>query len=416
LLPDRDYFFRITSRDAAGNTVTDDNGGRLYTFRTLKPLRPPFVDDLEHGAADWTVANDELDAESGSIFSSSAWQLGQPQNELASSAHSGANAWGTNLGGEANDYANTSLITPAIKLAGGNLATLRFWHNYDFTPRSEEGDIMELGGVYATTNNGGVWIPLQEYDSSSWGWEEVELDLTPYIGQVVRIGWAYALLSMDAVAHPGWLVDDVSVTVTNVERGTIVVSNNLAQARFQLSGPLERSGTGWSLVLSNAPAGSYVVAYQPAPYYVTPLPQTKVLSGTNTIVLAGNYTFADVNQNGLSDAWEQQFFGAVLPNRPPDADTDGDGQSDYAEFIAGTNPTNALSAFYVLPPAILPNRTVQLEWPSVVGHAYQAHLSTNLVEWLPASGWLIATNTESVLILPPLATFPSCLFRLEVRP
>jgi hypothetical protein len=416
LLPDRQYFFQVTSRDAAGNAVTDNNGGKLYTFRTLKPLQPPFVDDLEHGAANWTVANDELNAEFIGLFTSSAWQLGRPQNELASQAHSGANAWGTNLGGEANDYASTSLITPAIELAGGNFATLRFWHNYDFTPRSEEGDILEQGAVYVTTNNGGAWIPLAQYDLSSGGWEDIELDLTPYIGYVVRVGWAYGLLSMEAVAHPGWLVDDVSVTVTNVERGTIIVTNNLAQARFQLTGPLEQSGAGWSLVLSNAPPGSYVLAYEPVPFYVTPSPQTNVLSGTNTIVFAGDYTFADANGNGLSDAWEQQFFGAVLPNRPADVDTDGDGQSDYAEFIAGANPTNAQSVLCVLPPAILPNRTVQLEWPSAPGHAYRAHLSTNLVEWLPASAWLIATNTNSAVILPPLATFPNCLFRLEVRP
>jgi hypothetical protein len=416
LLPDRQYFFQVTSRDDAGNSVTDENRGKLYTFRTLKPLQPPFVDDLEHGSANWTVANDDVDAETSSLFSTSVWQLGRPQNELASSAHSGANAWGTNLGGEANDYANTSLITPAIELAGGNFATLRFWHNYDFTPRSEEGDILEQGGVYVTTNNGAVWIPLRQFDLSSGGWEEIELDLTPYLGQVVRLGWAYALLSMDAVAHPGWLVDDVSVTVINVERGTIIVTNNLAQARFQLTGPLEQSGAGWSLALTNAPPGRYALAYEPVPFYLTPPPQTNVLSGTNTIVFAGNYSFTDTNGNGLPDAWEQEFFGAVLPNRPPEADSDGDGQSDYAEFIAGTNPTNALSVFYMLPPAVLPNRTVQLEWPSAVGHAYRAHLSTNLVEWLPASSWLIATNTNSVLILPPLTSFPSCLFRLEVRP
>ena len=416
LLPDRQYFFQVTSRDAAGNAVTDDNGGKLYTFRTLKPLQPPFVDDLEQGATNWTVANGELDAEFASLFTSSTWQLGQPQNELASQAHSGANAWGTNLSGDPNDYADTSLITPAIQLAGGNFATLSFWHNYDFTPRSEIGDILEQGGVYVTTNNGGVWIPLEQYSFSSAGWEQVELDLTPYLGYVVRVGWAYELLSMDAVAHPGWLVDDVSITVTNVERGTIVITNNLAQARFQLTGPLAQSGAGWSLALTNAPPGSYVLTYEAVPYYITPSPQTNVLSSTNTIVFAGNYTFADVNQNGLSDEWEQQFFGAVFPNRPADLDTDGDGMTDYGEFIADTNPTNALSVFCVLPPAILPNRTVQLEWPSVAGHAYRAYLSTNLIEWLPASAWLTATNTNSAVILPPLATFPNCLFRLEVRP
>jgi hypothetical protein len=416
LLPNRDYYFQVTSRDAAGNTVVDDNQGRFHVLRTLKPLAPPFVDDLERGAANWSVVDDELDAETSSILQSSSWELGRPQNELAAQAHSGQNAWGTNLRGESNDYANSSLVSPAIELTGGNAATLRFWHTYDFTPRSVEGDILEMGEVYVTTNNGALWIPLMEFSEASAGWELVEIDLTPYVGRVVRLGWAYALFSIDAVVHPGWLVDDLSVTMSNVERGTIIVTNNLAQAVFSLGGPLERTGRGFGLVLTNAPAGRYVIHYEPVPFYATPLPQTNLLSGVNTVVFQGYYSYGDLNQNGLSDTWEQTYFGGAWPSHPADLDSDGDGASDYAEFMAGTNPTNAADCLLLSPPVFLPNRTVQLAWPSAVGHAYRLELATNLVEWLPATGWLLATNANSAVVLPPLTGSRAYQFRLEVKP
>ena len=36
LSANRDYYYQVTSRDAAGNTATDDNQGALYTFTTRK--------------------------------------------------------------------------------------------------------------------------------------------------------------------------------------------------------------------------------------------------------------------------------------------------------------------------------------------------------------------------------------------
>jgi hypothetical protein len=244
LEPDREYAFRIVCRDPAGNTLTDDNQGNMHRFRTLKPLSPPFADNLESGATNWTVGNSSVDEETLSLLVSSTWELGSPNNELADAAHSPSLCWGTNLRGEANDFSDSSLISPAILLTGGNRATLRFWHNYDFFPRSEDLDIVEVGGVYVTTNNGAAWTPLREFGEASAGWEEEEIDLSPYLGKVIRLGWAYGLLSLDSVAHPGWLVDDVDLTVTRYVPGTLILSNNLHQAVVTLRGPLNRTERG----------------------------------------------------------------------------------------------------------------------------------------------------------------------------
>jgi uncharacterized repeat protein (TIGR03803 family) len=70
-------------------------------------------------------------------------------------------------------------------------------------------------------------------------------------------------------------------------------------------------------------------------------------SSTNAAV---NISFLDVSGSGLPVAWELYYFGHTGVN--PAADPDGDGVSNYNEYVDGTNPTNALSVMprlYVQP-------------------------------------------------------------------
>src|SRR5205085_3159085 len=50
-------------------------------------------------------------------------------------------------------------------------------------------------------------------------------------------------------------------------------------------------------------------------------------------------TRTDSDGDGLPNDWEQQYFGSPTAASPT-ADADGDGMSNYAEFVAGTNPLN----------------------------------------------------------------------------
>src|ERR1019366_7397339 len=123
LLANRDYYYQVVSGDAADNTTVDDNHGNLYTFTTQKAPRPPWSDDLEKGAGDWTVVPD-----AGTVLN---WSLGTPSNALQTSAHSGTNAWANNLHGETLgflEYESSFLYSPIIDLSGFSSATLTFWH------------------------------------------------------------------------------------------------------------------------------------------------------------------------------------------------------------------------------------------------------------------------------------------------
>ncbi len=231
LQPDRVYYFQVTSRDIAGNATTDNNNGNYYTFRTLKPYRAPWSDDLETSSNDWEVVNGEVSA--------TTWQLGVPNNGMESEAHSPTKAWGSNLNGNNIDSGETILASPAIEVTGEQ-ATLRFWHSYDFTERSEL-DIYEFGVLLISTNNGNAWIdpPAAEFVDSSFGWEEATIDLTPYIGKVIRIGFMYAFFSFEGGNHPGWLIDDISITGSNAPSQfafkSVAITNNQAHLTFVAS-------------------------------------------------------------------------------------------------------------------------------------------------------------------------------------
>jgi hypothetical protein len=54
----------------------------------------------------------------------------------------------------------------------------------------------------------------------------------------------------------------------------------------------------------------------------------------------------DSNANGLPDWWEQQYSG-LIHGLSATNDIDHDGFSNYQEWVARTDPTNAASAFRV---------------------------------------------------------------------
>lgn len=58
-----------------------------------------------------------------------------------------------------------------------------------------------------------------------------------------------------------------------------------------------------------------------------------------------SWAFGDVDVDGLQDAWEAAYFGGTQgAQAAPGTDVDGDGMSNYEEFIAGSDPTDAASA------------------------------------------------------------------------
>jgi hypothetical protein len=407
LQPDTTYYYQVVSRDAAGNTRVKDNNGSPFTFRTLAAIAPPWSDNFNTGATNWSVFDSD--------GSESSWTLGVPNNGVMTNAHSAPNCWGSSLQGDFLGYSETFLISPAIQLTGGNSASLTFWHSYDFTDPTG-GDIINAGTLYVIYDNGQQAAALAQYLDANSGWEQEQLDLSPYAGRVVYFVWAYQLFAFDFAPRPGWLVDDVSVTISNVAGGTITISNNLWQANFILSGPAYRNGKGAALIVTNAPPGEYILEFGDVAFYSTPVSQTNTLTSNGTLSFTGNYTFADANTNGIPDPYELAYFGNVSPARTTITDTDGDSVTDYAEFVAGSNPTNSASTLRLTATFQPLNNSVRLTWLSGPGHAYRVYGSTNAATWSPYSDWIRATGMTASWALPPHTNGAPYLFRVEAQP
>jgi hypothetical protein len=266
-----------------------------------------------------------------------------------------------------------------------------------------------------STNANAEWTPVQEYSGASAGWQLETVDLTAYLGKVVQLGWSYGLLSWEGGPRPGWLIDDVSIAVSQQQLGTLTISNNLAQASFSLDGPVARVGQGMLTTYTNLPTGEYLLRFRDVPYYQTPPPQTNLL-GTDPLVFEGVYTFPDLNQNGISDLWETEHFGEVAMSQPPRLDRDGDGFHDLAEFLAGTNPTDPKSNLQLFPPVRLGNGICRLTWPSVPGHIYRLRMSTDALRWNPISPWLRARGNQLSYTVPVQDKPSPLFFQLETIP
>jgi hypothetical protein len=97
--------------------------------------------------------------------------------------------------------------------------------------------------------------------------------------------------------------------------------------------------------------------------------------------------------NGICDDWELAHFGVTGVD--PNADYDGDGMSNYDEYVAGTEPLDPDSFFVITCELHSPQSGMFIEWASGEGAYYTISRSQNLTTWtniansIPAA---LATN------------------------
>ena len=370
-------------------------------------------------------------------------------------------------GGAGTTPAATNWLTPAIALdVGANLITVRGTNgaglavteacvlNRLSAPQPagpqviyyqgfEAGDTWPVAGGTAqvsTAAGAGDALPLQRLRSGYASWQVSQLSTTLELAQVSIVGYTgrqvEVRLSAPALAAG-----------SGVDSGDVVrVQVALDGAAFGAPGSTELAVRGdrqarWGYWTTNpATAGAGTTHLVPAPQSGTgsnhygnlflhlPDSATSValrvwaqadaadeLWCVDDLAVTGHALGGnDGDGDGMDDAWEEQHFGGTGV-AGTGTDSDLDGLTDWAEFIAGTEPTNAAS---VLRAVAVSNSAASgwvVKWSSVTDRLYRLSRSTDLRAEF--SG--IASNLPGT---PPLNTYTDVLstnvlraYRIEVQ-
>ncbi|MDD4869537.1 MAG: thrombospondin type 3 repeat-containing protein [Kiritimatiellae bacterium] len=133
-------------------------------------------------------------------------------------------------------------------------------------------------------------------------------------------------------------------------------------------------------------------------------------SGNCLSVLLTGFSDIDItitdpkSYDGMPYWWLNEYFGvgsAYEAEGMADYDDDGDGMNNYAEYVAGTNPTNLCSTLALSIDStneVDPANGIVIKWNSVGGHFYTMKRSTNLIQ-----GFFDISN--NIPATPPINTF-----------
>ncbi|HMP73474.1 MAG TPA: hypothetical protein PKE55_09455 [Kiritimatiellia bacterium] len=105
-------------------------------------------------------------------------------------------------------------------------------------------------------------------------------------------------------------------------------------------------------------------------------------TGTYSVAVSGNVT--DTNGDGIPDVWYQQYgLNPAVPNLAH-LDLDQDGFTNWEEFWAGTNPTQAMSVLRITQVNEVGGQG-RVVWPGAGLGVYEVLATTNL---MASGGWL----------------------------
>jgi hypothetical protein len=117
--------------------------------------------------------------------------------------------------------------------------------------------------------------------------------------------------------------------------------------------------------------------------------------------------------------WQFACFGTNATNATiagETADPDGDGQNNFAEFVAGTDPLDPASVLTANPPAVAP-AGVTVSLSGCAGRQYTLQRKAGLTDpaWMTVATNIVLSTNCPVSLADPLAPAPRAFYRIEVQ-
>ncbi len=112
-----------------------------------------------------------------------------------------------------------------------------------------------------------------------------------------------------------------------------------------------------------------------------------------SIPASGRTYGADGNTDGIPDEWQVSYWGATASKwGAPGDDSDGDGMSNYQEFLAGTDPRDAASSLKTEVQTV--QGALYFKWNTVPGKVYQMQFSSDFQTWTNLGAQRMAVSGE----------------------
>jgi hypothetical protein len=284
-------------------------------------------------------------------------------------------------------------------------------------------DILAAGGSFASggytrtisSSYGNPFSGRQAWSGSSAGWIATQVNLpVSAAGQNIQLRWPCG--TDNSIRSTGWYIDTisisdavccVSITMPSITSAFILPAapNTLSNLTVVVNGFNDASSSPVSLGYQWQESATNLVGQTGSS-----LPHTATFAGGSyrVVITPSNgggtgpaYTTASVNvpvdsdSNGIDDDWEVRYFGTL--GIDPNADADGDGPSNLAEFLTGADPTGGTSAFRIRSIAHEDN-DVRVAWTTGVGktNALQATTGYSFANNFAAELFVVTNTTGSV--------------------
>lgn len=212
---DGEYEVIVWSALTGDLTFVNDTA-MAYTNNILTVDNFPYIQDFETNSDGWV---------SETMAGVDSWELGDPEQTLLDTAHSGINAWMTDLIGDYPSNAEMHLYSPCFDFSGIQNVLVSFWLNFDtevdydgmILEGSSDGIVWSKVGLndanFYNSNNNAATNPVLEapwWSGALGGWTKITGTLNEFAGESgVRLRFRFK--ADNGVNSEGFAMDDFYV-------------------------------------------------------------------------------------------------------------------------------------------------------------------------------------------------------------